>query len=134
MIRKILLSVALISSLLLQGCISFNSLADAKNARGSGLAKEYPGSKAQIWQQTLNVISQSSLSLVNEDFGNGLILAQQPISPLGLTAGQNIAIYVVENFGKTRVEVISKKAVGAIEFASRNWESYIIEQLDERLM
>lgn len=121
-------------TLLLQGCISFNSLADARNARGSGLAKEYNAARDTVWQQTLAIIAASDLNLVNADASDGLILAQQPVSPLSLTAGQNVAIYVSESFGRTRVEVISRKAIGDIEFISRDWEEYIIEQLDKKLI
>lgn len=124
----------LLTALLLQGCVSFNSLADAKNARGSGLAKEYSANRDTVWQQTLAIVSASDLKLVNADVSSGLILAQQPVSPLSLTVGQNVAIYVSEQFGRTRVEVIARKAIGSIEFTSRNWEKYIIGQLDEKLI
>ncbi len=133
MIRKIAISSMLASSLLLQGCISFNSLADAKNARGSGSTKQYSASKAQVWQQTLGVIEASDLSLVNEDYSKGLILAQQPISPLSMTAGQHVAVFVSETGQQTQVEVVARKAVGSIEFVSRDWDDYILEQLDERI-
>jgi hypothetical protein len=133
MIKKTLISTIIASSLLLQGCISFNSLADAKNARGTGVSKQYSATKAQVWQQTLGVIEKSDLNLVNEDFSKGLILAQQPIAPLSLTAGQNVAVFVSKSGQQTRVEVVAKKAVGTIEFTSRDWEGYIIEQLDERI-
>ena len=130
--RHIILS--LLTALLLQGCVSFNSLADAKNARGSGLTKEYSANHDAVWQQTLAIVADSDLNLVNADASNGLILAQQPVAPLSLTVGQNVAIYVSENFGRTRVEVISRKAIGNIEFTSRDWEEYIIEQLDDKLI
>lgn len=134
MVRKFFISLVLICSVLLQGCISFNSLADAKSAKGTGLSKDYSASKQTVWTQTISIIRQSKLSLINDDVDSGLILAQQPISPLSLTAGQNVAIFVSENNGKTHVEVVGKKAIGSIEFTSRNWESYIIEMLDKRLM
>lgn len=134
MLSKLTLTLVILLALLLQGCISFNSLADAKSARGSGLAKEYSANRDTVWQQTLAIVSASDLNLVNADASNGLILAQQPVSPLSLTVGQNVAIYVSENFGRTRVEVISRKAIGNIEFTSRDWEEYIIEQLDEKLI
>ena len=104
-----------------------------KNARGTGMSKTYAANKAQVWQQTLGVIERSDLSVVNEDFNKGLILAQQPVSPLSLTAGQNVAVYVSDAGDQTKVEVISKKAIGEIEFTSKNWEKYVIEQLDERM-
>ena len=130
---NIKIATTLFAAILLQGCLSFNSLADAKNSRGTGMSKTYAANKAQVWQQTLGVIEKSDLSVVNEDFNKGLILAQQPVSPLSLTAGQNVAVYVSDAGDQTKVEVISKKAIGEIEFTSKNWEKYVIEQLDERM-
>lgn len=133
MIRKTVISLVAASTLMLQGCISFNSLADAKNAQGSGMTKEFFAKKDRVWQQTVSIIEASDLSVVNEDETKGLILAQQPISPFSLTAGQNVAVYITEKGDRTRVEVINKKAVGAIEFVSRDWDEYILEKLGERL-
>ncbi len=128
-IRMVL--VALLGSLLLTGCISFNSLADARNSKGEGLIREFSKDKESVWQQTLAIVRHSDLKLVEDNPEKGLILAQQPVSPLGLTVGQNVAIYIYGVGSKTRVEVISKKAIGEIEFTSKNWESYIIEKLIE---
>lgn len=114
---------------MLQGCISFNSLADAKNAKGEGLVKEYRASKQEVWQETLAIIRQSKLSLVDDNIDKGIILAQQPIAPFSLTVGQHVAIFLSEYKGITRVEVVNKKAVGNIEFTSTNWDNYIIEAL-----
>ena len=134
MFSKLAPTLIILLSLLLQGCISFNSLADAKSARGTGLSKEYNASRDTVWQQIVAIIDNSNLKLVNVDAESGQILAQQPVSPLSLTMGQNVAIYVNEQFGRTRVEVISRKAIGDIEFVSRNWEKYIIGQLDSKLL
>lgn len=134
MFSKLTPTLIILLSLLLQGCISFNSLADAKSARGTGLTKEYNASRDTVWQQIVAIVNKSGLKLVNADAAAGQILAQQPVSPLSLTMGQNVAIYVNEQFGRTRVEVISRKAIGDIEFVSRNWEKYIIEQLNSKLI
>lgn len=132
MFRKSVMAIVA-STLMLQGCISFNSLADAKNAKGMGASREFSADKQRVWQQTLSIIEASDLSVVSEDETKGLILAQQPISPLSLTAGQNVAVYVTERYGKTRVEVINKKAVGEIEFVSKDWDDYILDKLGERV-
>src|SRR3989338_9135958 len=110
--KPLILALLVSTSLLLQGCISFNSLADARDGKGSGQVKEYSANRDQVWQQALTIIEESDLNLVNADVTQGLILAQQPIAPLSLTAGQNVAIYVSESHGRTRVEVISRKALG----------------------
>ena len=83
------------------------------------MSKTYAANKARFWQQTLGVIEKSDLSVVNEDFNKGLILAQQTGFPLSLTAGQNVAVYVSDAGDQTKVEVISKKAIGEIEFTSK---------------
>lgn len=132
--KALILALLVGTSLLLQGCISFNSLADARDGKGSGQVKEYSANRDQVWQQALAIIEESDLNLVNADATQGLILAQQPIAPLSLTAGQNVAIYVSESHGRTRVEVISRKALGDIEFVSKDWEDYILERLDQRFI
>lgn len=133
MIKKIAMVCAVSATVFLQGCISFNSLADAKNAKGTGEVRMYSDSKDDVWQKAMAIVQASDLQLVSEDKANGVILAQQPISPLSLTAGQNVAIFVSEANGKTRVEVVNKKAVGSIEFVSKDWDNYITEKLDERI-
>ncbi len=133
MIKKLSLVFVLMSCVALQGCISFNSLADARNAKGTGMSKVFNANKSKVWQQALSVVEASDLTIVSEDEGKGLILAQQPISPLALTAGQNVAVYVSDANGRTRVEVINKKSVGDIEFVSTDWEEYILEKLGSRL-
>lgn len=133
MLRSTLLPIILVCTLL-QGCISFNGLADAREGQGTGQIKEYTASEQDIWIYTLSVIKQSDLKLVAEDVPNGVILAQQPISPLSLTAGQNVAVFVTKQRDRTRVEVVSRKAIGEIEFVSRNWETFILEKLNERFI
>lgn len=126
-------SLILACTLALNGCIAFNSLADARNARGTGQSKQFPVSKAQAWRQTLSIIEKSDLKLVSEDYSKGLILAQQPISPLSLTAGQNVAVYFSDNGQQTEVEVINRKSVGAIEFTSTDWDDFILEHMEKIL-
>lgn len=126
-------SLLLASTLTLNGCISFNSLADARNSRGEGQSKQFAVSKVQAWRQTLDIIEHSNLKLVSEDYSKGLILAQQPISPLSLTVGQNVAVYVSDTGQQTEVEVINKKAVGAIEFVSTDWDEFILDRLEKTL-
>lgn len=124
--------VVFFSALALSGCLSFNSLADARNGKGEGEVRNYSASKNDVWRKAVVIIKESKLDLITQDTGKGYILAQQPMSPMGLTAGQNVAVFIDERAGKTRVEVVGKKAVG-IEFVSRNWEKHILEKLDESL-
>lgn len=133
MIKKLFIALIAINCFFIQGCVSFNTLAEAKNAKGYGTSESFSASKDTVWNAVLRIVEQSNLSLVIKDEDKGMILAQQPFNPFGMTAGQNVAIYVSDNYGKTNVEVISRKAVGDIEFTSKNWEKYILKQLAQRV-
>ena len=132
--KKILVMIFVaVSAISMSGCISFNSLADAKNSQGDGEMRSYSVAKGEVWRKTITIINQSKLDLVSQDSDRGLILAQQPMSPLSMTAGQNVAVFITERNGKTRVEVVGKKAMGSVEFVSRNWEKHLLKQLDKSL-
>lgn len=133
MIKKLIIALIAINCFLIQGCVSFNTLAEAKNAKGYGSSQSFSSGKDDVWNATLRVVERSNLSLVVKDEEQGMILAQQPFNPFGMTAGQNVAIYVSDDFGKTNVEVISRKAVGEIEFVSKNWEKYILKELGQSI-
>ena len=132
--KKILVMIFVaVSAISLQGCISFNSLADAKNSQGDGEMRSYSADRGEVWRKTITIINQSKLDLISQDSDRGVILAQQPISPLSMTAGQNVAVFITERNGKTRVEVVGKKAMGSVEFVSRNWEKHLLKELDKSL-
>lgn len=116
-------------ALLLSGCAT---MADSIDAKGTGQFRVYDKDYDTVWNAVVDVVTASQLDVVSRDKDNGQILAQRGMS--ALSYGQNVAVFV-ETAGsatRTRVEVVSKKAV-ATDVLARNWENYILEALDGKL-
>ena len=116
-------------ALLLSACAT---MADSIDAKGTGQFRVYDKDYDTVWNAVLDVVTASQLDVVSRDKDNGQILAQRGMS--ALSYGQNVAVFV-ETAGsatRTRVEVVSKKAV-ATDVLARNWENYILEALDGKL-
>lgn len=130
MLNKIsaaIFAIAIICSA--SGC---TTLADARTAKGSGVSRTYAVSEETVWAAVPPVLAELGLSLAGENKQEGYILAQR-----GMTAfsyGENVAIFVesVNGVTKTRVEVVSKKAMSTNIFAP-SWENDILNKLDEKL-
>lgn len=120
--------VALSTLLLASGCAT---LADAKAARGSGPSREYAASMDKVWNTIPVVLKELELPLVSQNRSEGTILAQR-----GMTAfsyGENVAIFVEPAGGsKTRVEIVSKKAMATNIFAPE-WSMEILDKLGAKL-
>ena len=69
--------------------------------------------------------------MVAENKADGSILAQRGITPLSY--GENVAIFVEQSTGgsKTKVEVVSKKAM-ATNFLATDWAKEIHDKLGEK--
>jgi hypothetical protein len=121
--------VALGTLSLTTGCAT---LADAQSARGTGAAREYPVSMERVWGAIPAVLSELQLPLVSQNRANGTVLAQRGITPFSY--GENVAIFVesVDGAIRTRVEVISKKAMATNIFAP-DWSTEILDRLGEKL-
>ena len=115
--------------LLLSGCAT---MADSIDAKGTGQFRIYDKGYDSVWNAVLDVVTASQLDVVSRDKDNGQILAQRGMS--ALSYGQNVAVFVetAGSASRTRVEVVSKKAV-ATDVLARNWENYILEALDGKL-
>jgi hypothetical protein len=111
------------------GCAT---LADARAAKGSGVSRTYEASQETVWKAVPSVLAELGLQLVGDNKQEGYILAQRGIS--AFSYGENVAIFVesVGGVTKTRVEVISKKAMATNVFAP-SWENDILNKLDEKL-
>lgn len=111
------------------GCAT---LADARAAKGSGVSRTYDAPHEVVWKTIPSVLSELGLPLVGENKQEGYILAQRGIT--AFSYGENVAIFVESEGGvtKTRVEVISKKAMATNIFAP-SWENDILNRLDEKL-
>jgi major membrane immunogen (membrane-anchored lipoprotein) len=116
-------------TILLSGCAT---MADSVNAKGTGQFRLYDKDFNAVWSAVLEVVNGSKLKLISENMGEGQILAQRGMS--ALSYGENVAVFVQrqESDEKTRVEVVSKKALSTTVFAT-NWETKIFEELDVKL-
>lgn len=115
--------------LFVQGCAT---MADSISAKGTGPYRVYDESFDKVWEAVIDVVTGTKLSLVTKNKQTGQILAQQGIS--AFSYGENVAIFV-ERVGsevRTRVEVVSKKAMSTNVFAT-DWETHIFKKLDLKL-
>ncbi|MGB8338662.1 MAG: hypothetical protein WCD07_03150 [Burkholderiales bacterium] len=88
MFNKNLLLIASIASIsFLSGCAT---LADAKAAKGTGVAKEYAAPLDSVWNSIPAILTELKLPLVNQNKQEGEILAQAGISMVSY--GENVAI------------------------------------------
>ena len=130
MLKNIVAVVAALAMLsFTSGCAT---LADAEAAKGTGTSREYAASMDQVWSAIPTVLSELHLSLVSQNRAEGTILAQRGVTPLSY--GENVAIFVepVAGSTRTRVEIVSKKAMATNVFAP-NWSNEILDQLGEKL-
>ncbi len=116
-------------ALLASGCAT---MADSIDAKGTGQFRVYDKDYDTVWNAVEDIVTASELDVVSRDKDNGQMLAQRGMS--ALSYGQNVAIFVetADSATRTRVEVVSKKAV-ATDVLARNWENYILEALDGKL-
>jgi hypothetical protein len=115
---------------ILQGC---TTMADSIAAKGTGDSRVFDADVDSVWSAVLEVIDErDSLKLVSEDRTAGRILVQKGMS--AMSYGENIAIFIepAGSGDKTRVEVVSKRALSTTVFA-KDWEKYIVDKLDEKL-
>lgn len=85
----------------------------------------------KVWGVIPSVLSDLKLPLVTENRADGTILAQRGITPFSY--GENVAIFVESvDATKTRVEVVSKKAMATNVFAP-DWNAEIVDKLGEKL-
>lgn len=117
------------SLIIASGC---STLADARAARGEGTTRIYDRPYDQVWAAVISTVRASGLALVTNDRSEGLVLAQGAIGALSM--GENVAIYVEDTGGKgkTRVEIINKRAMATNVFAP-DWESRLMRALDTQL-
>jgi len=130
---------ALITALgLLFSAAGCTTLADARAAKGSGQSRVYEASFDKVWDTIPQVLKELGLREEGNNKAAGYVVAQEPMQFLRGTslarADENIAIFVekVNGAGKTRVEVVSKKAV-AINVFAKNREKDILDKMAERL-
>jgi uncharacterized protein YceK len=129
LLKKIMLVMtAVVSIALMSGCAN---LADARAAKGSGMVKEYAATRDDVWGALPPILTELKLPLAGENKAEGYMLAQRGVS--ALSYGENVAIFVDTSTGgsKTKVEVVSKKAL-ATNFLAPDWAKEIHDKLGEK--
>lgn len=116
----------------LSGC---SNLSEAKAAKGTGLSRQYSNSFDTVWNRLPEVLAELELPLAGENKKDGYILAQRGLT--FFSYGENVAIFVdsikpEDGKMKTKVEVVSKKAMATNIFAP-NWDQKILDKLSEIL-
>ncbi|MBX3716283.1 MAG: hypothetical protein KF738_09820 [Burkholderiales bacterium] len=130
MSTRVLASLAAFAALALAtGC---TTLADARAAKGSGPSREYAASMDKVWNTIPVVLKELELPLVSQNRAEGTVLAQRGIT--AFSYGENVAIFVEPVGGqvRTRVEIVSKKAMQTNIFAP-DWSVEILDKLGEKL-
>jgi len=110
------------------GC---STLGDARNARGQGKSRLYDKPFDTVWNMVPKAINELGLKVASQNRQEGCILAAKGIT--AFSYGENVAVFVEKVDDKrTKVEVVSKKAMGTNIFAW-NWEKPILDKLSEML-
>ncbi|MDP3798206.1 MAG: hypothetical protein Q8R06_13835 [Polaromonas sp.] len=127
--KNLPLFVLFAAALLISGC---SNLADARAAKGTGVSREYSATAEATWKAVPQVLEEISLPLVTENRPQGYILAQRGLTPFSY--GENVAIFIesVAESVKTKVEVVSKKAMATNIFAP-DWSKEILDALEKKL-
>lgn len=115
--------------MLASGC---TTLADVKEAKGTGKTGTYDAPFDEVWRVVVEYINASDLELVSEDKSSGTILAQRGINLANY--GDNVAVFIEAlSDMKTFVEVVHKKAMETNIFGAW-WDERIIKHLDKIYM
>ncbi len=110
------------------GCAT---LADARAAKGTGMAKTFNADSETVWKTLPGVASSIGLSVVGDNKAEGYMLAQRGMTLMSY--GENVAIFI-EPVGRsqTKVEVVSKRAMATNIFAP-DWAPELLEKLEVAL-
>jgi hypothetical protein len=125
---KRFIAIAWLVCMAVSGC---SMLADTLSLNGTDSSKVYDKPYDVVWNALVETVRASGLRLVSENKEGGTMLAQGAISTYSL--GEDVTIYV-QDLGakvKTRVEVVSKRAVTA-NVTAANWDTRILQALDKR--
>src|SRR5207244_13288356 len=111
------------------GCTT--SLADARDAKGSGAERIYDKPYDTVWNAVMKSIKSTRLELILDNKEKGIILGQGKVGPF--THGENVAVFVDDMGGtRTRVEVVNKRA-SAQNITAHAWQGKIFEGLEQNI-
>ena len=128
--HKLLAAFACLAALFLASACT--TLADARAAKGSGASREYAASFDKVWDTIPVVLKEVELPLVSQNKAERTILAQRGIT--AFSYGENVAIFVepVGGSSRTRVEIVSKRAMETNIFAP-DWAQEVLDKLGQKL-
>ncbi|HNQ57607.1 MAG: hypothetical protein LC123_02900 [Burkholderiales bacterium] len=126
--RKFLAGLAVLPALTFSGC---TTLADARAERGSGVVVNYAAPFDRLWSGLKDVLRELDLRPAGDNVAEGYILVEHGAS--AFSWGERVVIFVerIGTQGLTRVEVVSKAAVGTNATAT-DWAARIHEKLGQR--
>lgn len=119
----------LVLMLVLSGCAT---LADARNARGTGAFRVFDAPFDTVWAVIPQAVTEAGVTVVSDNKSEGYILGERGIT--AFSYGEKVAIFV-EKAGsetRTRVEVVSKRAMATNIFAP-DWSAEILDKIQHRL-
>lgn len=119
----------LILMLILSGC---TTLTDARNAKDTGTFRIFDAPFDSVWAVIPLAATEAGLTVVIENRSEGYILAQRGATFFSL--GENVAIFVerADSEARTRVEVVSKRAMATNIFA-RDWRAEVLDRIQQKL-
>ncbi len=110
------------------GC---STVADARADRGSGVIVSYAAPFDKVWAALPAVLGDLGLKVGADNMAQGYMVVESGAS--AFSWGERVAIFVerIGTRGHTRVEVVSKAALG-INITAADWASRIHEKLGQR--
>lgn len=126
--RAFLSMLAGAGALAASGC---STVADARADRGTGVIVNYAASFDQMWSALPAVLKDLGLKVAGDNMAEGTVLVEGGAS--AFSWGERVAIFVerIGTRGYTRVEVVSKGALG-INITATDWSKSIHEKLGHR--
>ncbi len=106
--------------------------ADARNAKGTGLARVYEAPFEVVWRELPPTLLALSLGVSEVDQAGRCVLASTGWS--AFSYGEVVAVFAepAAEAGRTRVEVVSKRVM-ATNILAHSWENDVHAKLAERL-
>ena len=112
-------------------CTGCGTFAGAQNARGTGARRVYDAPADKVWNAIPIALTQLGLSIPSISRRDACVLAERSAS--GWTWGEKVAVFLVEvSSSRTEVEVVSKRAL-ATNVTAQNWESPILDRIEDIL-
>jgi uncharacterized lipoprotein len=107
------------------GC---STVADARAERGTGAIVNYVAPFDRVWSTLPEILKELGLKVAGDNKAEGYMLIEHGAS--AFSWGERVAIFVerIGTKGHTRVEVVSKGALG-VNIAATDWSKQIHDRL-----